>query len=541
MKKSTQLKNLINSENTEYLMEAHSGLSAKIVEEAGFKGIWGSGLAISASLGVRDNNEVAWTQILDVMEFMSDSTNIPILLDGDTGYGNFNNMRRLVKKLEQRDIAGVCIEDKIFPKTNSFLGGNQHPLADIDEFCGKIKAGKDSQQDPDFCIVARVEAFIAGWGLKEALARAYAYSRAGADAILIHSKLSNANEILLFMDNWDRATPVIIVPTKYYETPTEVFENCGVSVIIWANHTVRSSIAAMSQTVKQIQQEKTLTGIESKIVPIKEVFRLQDLEEYTRASEKYLPVIENPKAIILAASRGESFGELTADKPKCMLEVLGKTILQTQIETLNDCGIKDISVVVGYKKKAVAIPGIQYMDNPAYESRGLLYSYLLALQNVKKPVIISFGDTLFEASLVNDLMQQDGDIILAVDTSWWQAKRDREMDMVVGRTPPSEGYLSEKKIEIVDIGTHIQRGKAHGEWTGLMKLSSTGVEILKSELGKVIGGDSAETTDPEITKFIMMLVQKGIRIDAYFFRGHWLDVDSPEDLLFAKKLGGNRV
>ena len=109
-------------------------------------------------LGVRDNNEVAWTQILDVMEFMSDSATIPILLDGNTGYGNFNNMRRLVKKLEQRDIAGVCIEDKIFPKTNSFIGENQHPLADIDEFCGKIKAGKDSQQDPDFCIVARVGA-----------------------------------------------------------------------------------------------------------------------------------------------------------------------------------------------------------------------------------------------------------------------------------------------------------------------------------------------------------------------------------------------
>ena len=519
MKKSTQLKNLINSEKTEFLMEAHSGLSAKIVEEAGFKGIWGSGLAISASLGVRDNNEVAWTQILDVMEFMSDSATIPILLDGDTGYGNFNNMRRLVKKLEQRDIAGVCIEDKIFPKTNSFIGENQHPLADIDEFCGKIKAGKDSQQDPDFCIVARVEAFIAGWGLKEALARAHAYSRAGADAILIHSKLNNANEILLFMENWDRATPVIIVPTKYYKTPTDVFENCGVSVIIWANHTVRSSIAAMSQTVKQIQQEKTLVGIESKIAPIKEVFRLQNVEEYTRASEKYLPVIENPKAIILAASRGDSFGELTADKPKCMLEVLGKTLLETQIETLNDCVIKDISVVVGYKKEAVTISGIQCIDNPAYESRGLLYSYLLALQAVEKPAIISFGDTLFEASLVNDLIQQDGDIILAVDTSWWQAKRDRDMDMVVGQTSPSEGYLSEKKIEVADIGTHIQKDAAHGEWTGLMKLSSTGAEILKSELEKEMGRYPAETTDPEITEFIMMLVEKRHSYRCIFFPG----------------------
>ena len=97
MKKTTQLKNLINSKKLEFIMEAHNGMSAKIVEEAGFKGIWASGLTISAALGVRDNNEASWTQVLEVLEFMSDNTSIPILLDGDTGYGNFNNMRRLVR------------------------------------------------------------------------------------------------------------------------------------------------------------------------------------------------------------------------------------------------------------------------------------------------------------------------------------------------------------------------------------------------------------------------------------------------------------
>ena len=162
MKKTTQLRNLISGENTEYLMEAHHALSAKIVEEAGFKGIWASGLSISAALGVRDNNEASWTQVLDTLEFMSDATSIPILLDGDTGYGNFNNARRLVKKLEQRQIGGVCIEDKLFPKTNSFIKGESQPLADIDEFCGKIKGMKDTQMDDDFVVVSRVEALIDG-------------------------------------------------------------------------------------------------------------------------------------------------------------------------------------------------------------------------------------------------------------------------------------------------------------------------------------------------------------------------------------------
>ena len=184
-----RLRDMLLSDKLEFLMEAHNGLSARIVREAGFKGIWASGLAISAQFGVRDNNEASWTQVVDTLEFMADASDLPILLDGDTGYGNFNNVRRLVRKLEQRGIAGVCIEDKQFPKTNSFIGGERQPLADIDEFCGKIKAGKDSQCEPNFSIVARVEALIAGWGLQEALDRAEAYRLAGADAIPIHSKL----------------------------------------------------------------------------------------------------------------------------------------------------------------------------------------------------------------------------------------------------------------------------------------------------------------------------------------------------------------
>ena len=106
---------------------------------------------VGAQYGVRDSNEASWTQVLEMLEFMADATSMPILLDGDTGYGNFNNVRRLVRKLEQRNIAAVCIEDKLYPKTNSFIDGNKQELADIDEFCSRIKAGKDAQQDDDFC------------------------------------------------------------------------------------------------------------------------------------------------------------------------------------------------------------------------------------------------------------------------------------------------------------------------------------------------------------------------------------------------------
>ena len=288
-KKTTQFREMLETSELEFLMEAHDGLSAKIVEEAGFKGIWASGLCISAALGVRDNNEASWTQVLEVLEFMSDATTIPIMVDADTGYGNFNNVRRLVHKLEQRNVAAMCIEDKLFPKTNSFISGETQPMAEMAEFVGKIKAAKDTQEDPDFCVVARTESFIVGRGLSEALRRAEAYHEAGADAILMHSKISTADQVLSFMKEWQDTCPVVIVPTMYYSTPTEVFAEAGVSMVIWANHLLRSAITAMQETAATLYREQTLMAIEQGIASVKEIFRLQNADELKEAEQIYLP------------------------------------------------------------------------------------------------------------------------------------------------------------------------------------------------------------------------------------------------------------
>src|SRR5262249_20719655 len=225
------------------------------------------GLSISASLGVRDNNEASWTQVLDVVEFMSDATRVPILLDGDTGFGNFNSVRRLIRKLEQRGVAGGGNRGKQFPQTNSVLQGNAQPLAEVEEFCGKIRAAKDSQQCPDFVVVARVESFIAGYGLGEALRRAEAYRQAGADAILIHSARSHPGEILSFKREWGDRLPAVIVPTKYYTTPTQVFRDAGFSVVIWANHLMRSALASTQRTAREIFTRESLHTVEPAVPP----------------------------------------------------------------------------------------------------------------------------------------------------------------------------------------------------------------------------------------------------------------------------------
>jgi phosphoenolpyruvate phosphomutase len=289
IKKTTQFKRLLHSGKLEFLMEAHNGLTAKLVEEAGFEGIWASGLTLSASMGVRDSNEASWTQVLEVVELMSDASSIPILLDADTGYGNFNNVRRLVRKLEQRNIPAMCIEDKVFPKTNSFLNERHQLLADTEEFAGKIKAAKDTQQDSDFSVVARIEAFILGLGLNETLDRAHAYCAAGADAILVHSKLSSPDQILAFMSQWKEKCPVVIVPTTYYQTPPEVFDRAGVSIVIWANHLLRASTAAMQSVASIIYQTGSVAAVQEHIVSVKEIFRLQNAAELEAAELRYLP------------------------------------------------------------------------------------------------------------------------------------------------------------------------------------------------------------------------------------------------------------
>ena len=269
-------------------MEAHNGLSAKIVEEAGFAAIWASGLSMSAALGIRDCNEASWTQVLETVEFMKDATRLPILLDGDSGFGNFNNVRRLVRKLEQRGIDGVCIEDQIFPKRNSLSEGCKMLVAPS-EFTGKIRAAKDTQRRPDFCVVARLEGFIAGVPLEEVLLRAHQYADAGADALLVHSRRTDADEVLAFAAEWDRPTPLIVVPTTFSQTPAKVLADAGFRTVIWANHNLRSSIAAMQATCRQIFEEQSVTGVAGRIAPLQEVFRLQDTDELSDAEKKYLP------------------------------------------------------------------------------------------------------------------------------------------------------------------------------------------------------------------------------------------------------------
>ena len=525
--RTAALRALLASPELEFLMEAHNGLSARIVEEAGFRAIWASGLTISAQLGLRDNNEASWSQVLDTVEYMAEAAAIPILLDGDTGFGDFNTMRRLVRKLEQRGVAGVCIEDKLFPKTNSFIDSDRQPLADVAEFQGKIRAGKDSQGDPDFVIVARVEALIAGWGMDEALRRAEAYHAAGADAILIHSRLSRADEIVAFAREWAGRAPLVIVPTKYYSTPTQVFRNAGISAVIWANHTLRAAIAAMQRLTREVRAAETLMGVEDRVAPLEEVFRLQRADELVAAEARYASA-RAAAAVVLAASRGDALAELTADRPKAMLPVAGRPLLRRLVDEFKRQRVSSVTVVTGYRPEAVSMPGIRVVENPRHDTSSELVSLACARDAIGDDTVVCYGDLLFRGYILRDLLDAPGALTVVVDSTPVPDDVRKRRDLCACSAPDDRGVFR-REVRLLRVWSGAQdAASVCGRWIGMLRARGEARQWLADALDALLARADADSLGlPDLLNY---LVEAGLPVHVLYVSGHWLDVNDPGDL-----------
>ena len=195
MEQAKRLRELLSRDGPIVVAGAHSGLSARLVELAGFDAIWASGFEISAAYAVPDANVLTQTETLAAAREMADATKIPVIADCDNGFGNAINVIRTVRDYEAAGIAAICIEDNVFPKRCSFYEGVRRELAGIEEHARKVRAAKDARRTEEFAVIARTEALIAGWGMDEALARAHAYADAGADMVLVHSKQKTFDEL----------------------------------------------------------------------------------------------------------------------------------------------------------------------------------------------------------------------------------------------------------------------------------------------------------------------------------------------------------
>jgi phosphoenolpyruvate phosphomutase len=238
---------------------AHSALAAALAEQAGFPAVWASSLEISAMRALPDASLLSMNEYLRAASEMQKALAIPVVADCDTGFGNNLNVAHMVHEYEDAGITAVCIEDKAFPK---------------------ITVAKNTQRSPDFFVIGRTEALISGIGVDEALRRCEAYEDAGADAVLVHSRWPTNKEVLEFLQVWRRKCPVVIVPTTYPKWNADEAFQAGVSVIIYANHALRTLISALQETYRVILREGNTLGLESRIATLHDVFELQRLEEW---------------------------------------------------------------------------------------------------------------------------------------------------------------------------------------------------------------------------------------------------------------------
>mgnify|MGYP001233978816 CR=1 FL=1 len=274
---SGKLRQLMQDKEIIKVGGAFDAMSAKLVENSGFDAIWAGSFSISAINAVPDASILTMTEFFDAASKMAYACNIPVIADCDTGYGGPDNVRHLVKKYENAGIAGISIEDKVFPKQNSLLENASHQLLSEKDFVEKIVAAVESKQDKDFLIIARVEALISGMGMDEALKRASAYEKAGADAILIHSKQQTPDEIFQFMELWNGDIPIVVVPTTYDTVKINELISHKIKFIIYANQTLRASYASMEKILEKLINAESINQVNDMMSSMNDIFKLQDM------------------------------------------------------------------------------------------------------------------------------------------------------------------------------------------------------------------------------------------------------------------------
>tara|TARA_Y100000817_G_scaffold312690_1_gene307107 strand:- start:490 stop:1386 length:897 start_codon:yes stop_codon:yes gene_type:complete len=279
LSQSEELRKILEEKSIVKVCGAFDAMSAKLVELNGFDAIWSGSFAISSTHGVPDASILTMTEFFDVASNMAQTCNIPIIADCDTGYGGPSNVMHMVKKYENAGIAAVCIEDKTFPKRNSLLKDGTNELISEKEFVAKILAAKDAKKNKDFMVIARVESLISGLSMDTALKRAEAYEEAGADAILIHSKQKNPDEIFEFADSFKGNCPVVVIPTTYDTVKINELENHNIKMVIYANQTLRAAHKSMRDLLKILKNSESISSVNEKLSSMESIFELQSMYE----------------------------------------------------------------------------------------------------------------------------------------------------------------------------------------------------------------------------------------------------------------------
>ena len=543
--KAKAFRALLQGANPIVLAGAHDAISAKLVERAGFDAVWVSSFGISAAQkSMPDANVVTMTESLEVAKNINAAVRIPVIADCDNGYGNAINVLRTATEFAAAGIAGISIEDATFPKRCSLYPG-RHDLVPVEEMAGRIRAAKSAPGGEELVVIARTEALISGLGLEEALKRATAYARAGADLLLIHSKAKSSREVLAFATEWKGETPLVVVPTMFPNASVEELSQAGFKVIIFANQALRAAVAAMRDQLKLLRKEGRAEVIDGAIASLQDVYDLVGVDEFQAREEQFIPSSQEPaSAVILAAGFEEQLLPLIEDRPKTMLEIKGRSILERQISLLRAAGVSSISVVRGYRAEAVDLPGVHFYENRDYLSTGTAASLFAAAPALKGRVLILFGDILFDRTILDRLLASAADVSLAVDRAWYdlyrtEGRSPQGADLVITREKPVQSHRflpSEKPVSILKIGQRLDLKAATGEFIGLGIFSPQGIAWLKEtyEAGRSLSHDApfheaAGFSQCSFTDLLQEIIGQGHPVSAVEIYKGWLEVDTFED------------
>ena len=282
----SRLKRLISSQKIVRILESHNSLTGLIIENLQIKnknkiiefdGMWSSSLTDSATKGLPDNSSLSFSSRITSLNDIMDVTTKPVVFDADNG-GQIEHLPYLIRSLERSGVSAIIIEDKVGLKKNSLYKNQSDTKQDKPHlFAKKIKKISNSRQSQDFMVIARIESFIVGKGLKDAINRAEIYSKAGADAILIHSKEKTPAEIFSFARKFKKSKnfiPLVSVPSTYSKVYEKDLIKNGFKLVIYANQLLRSAYPAMQNTAKTILKNRRAFEADKKIIPIKEIINL---------------------------------------------------------------------------------------------------------------------------------------------------------------------------------------------------------------------------------------------------------------------------
>jgi len=282
----SRLKRLISSKNIVRILESHNSLTGLLIEKINiiknnkiieFDGMWSSSLTDSATKGLPDNSSLSFSARISSINDLMDVTTKPLVFDADNG-GQIEHLPYLIRSLERSGVSAIIMEDKIGLKKNSLFKNQSGTKQDKPKlFAKKIKKICDTRQSNDFMVIARIESFIVGKGLQDALKRAEIYSKAGADAILIHSKEKTPAEIFSFAKEFRKSKnfiPLVSVPSTYSKVYEKELIKNGFKLVIYANQLLRAAYPAMEDTAKSILKNERAFEADKKIIPIKEIINL---------------------------------------------------------------------------------------------------------------------------------------------------------------------------------------------------------------------------------------------------------------------------